>query len=88
MVLRLLLSGPLRMRLAGLSPPPGPYLLIANHQGWADAFALIALLPAEPRVHFMADRAAVRSHCWKRAMIRLLGGLVLVDRGPANTGAG
>ncbi len=79
-ILRAVLGRLFRLRLGGVSPPPGPYLLIANHQGWADAFVLIALLPAEPRVHFMADRDAVRSHWWKRATIRLLGGLVLVDR--------
>lgn len=80
LILRAVLGGLFRLRLAGVPPPAGPYLLIANHQGWADAFVLIALLPAEPRVHFMADRAAVLSHWWKRATIRALGGLVLVDR--------
>lgn len=80
-LLRFLLGRLFRLRLAGVPPPTGPHLLIANHQGWADAFVLIALLPPEPRVHFLADRAAVLSHWWKRATIRLLGGLVLVDRG-------
>ena len=79
-LLRFLLGRLFRLRLTGALPPAGPHLLIANHQGWADAFVLIALLPPEPRVHFMADRAAVLSHWWKRATIRLLGGLVLVDR--------
>lgn len=79
-ILRVLLGSLFRLRLAGTPPARGPYLLIANHQGWADAFVLIALLPAEPRVHFLAERAAVRSHWWKRAIIALLGGLVLVDR--------
>jgi 1-acyl-sn-glycerol-3-phosphate acyltransferase len=87
-LLRLLLGRLFRLRLAGAPPPHGPYLLIANHQGWADAFVLIALLPAEPRVHFFADRAAVRSHWWKRLAIALLGGLVLVDRTkPSDRGA-
>ena len=79
-LLRLLLGRLFRLRLAGARPPAGPHLLIANHQGWADAFVLIALLPPEPRIHFLADRAAVLSHWWKRLTIRLLGGLVLVDR--------
>lgn len=79
-LLRFLLGRLFRLRIAGLPPSRSPHLLIANHQGWADAFVLIALLPVEPRVYFLADRAAVLSHWWKRATIRLLGGLVLVDR--------
>lgn len=87
-LLRFLLGRLFRLRLAGAPPLHGPYLLIANHQGWADAFVLIALLPSEPRVHFFADRAAVRSHWWKRVTIALLGGLVLVDRTkPSDRGA-
>ena len=69
-----------RLRLDGAPPPTGPYVLIANHQGWADPFVLVALLPAEPRIHFMGDRQAVRSHWWKRIVIAAVGGLVLIDR--------
>ena len=69
-----------RLRLDGAPPPTGPYVLIANHQGWADPFVLVALLPAEPRIHFMGDRQAVRSHWWKRVVIAAVGGLVLIDR--------
>jgi len=69
-----------RLRLDGAPPPTGPYVLIANHQGWADPFVLVALLPAEPRIHFMGDRQAVRSHWWERVVIAAVGGLVLIDR--------
>ena len=69
-----------RLRLVGDPPGEGPYLLIANHQGWADPFLLMALLPPEPRIHFMGDRQAVLSRWWKRAAIRAVGGLVLIDR--------
>lgn len=78
--LRLLLGRLFHLRLVGTPPARGPYVLIANHQGWADPFVLIALLPPEPRIHFMGDRQAVRSHWWKRAAIRAVGGLVLIDR--------
>ena len=80
LAVRLLLGRVFRLRLEGTPPRDGPYVLIANHQGWADPFVLIALLPAEPRLHFMGDRQAVRSHWWKRAAIAAVGGLVLIDR--------
>jgi len=79
-LLRLSLGRLFRLRLVGEPPGQGPYLLIANHQGWADPFVLIALLPAEPRIHFLGDRTAVRSHWWKRLAIAAVGGLVLIDR--------
>lgn len=79
-LLRLMLGRLFRLRLVGEPPSSGPYLLIVNHQGWADPFVLIALLPPEPRIHFMGDRQAVRSHWWKRAAIAGVGGLVLIDR--------
>jgi len=80
LVVRALLGRLFRLRLEGTPPRTGPYVLIANHQGWADPFLLIALLPPEPRIHFIGDRQAVRSHWWKRAAIRAVGGLVLIDR--------
>ena len=80
LLVRLLLGLLFRLRLEGTAPPAGPYVLIANHQGWADPFVLVALLPPEPRIHFIGDRQAVRSHWWKRAAIRAVGGLVLIDR--------
>lgn len=68
-------------RLEGTPPAPGrPYILIANHQGWADAFLLIALFPAEPALHFVADEEAVMHVWWKRAIIASLGTIVRVDR--------
>ena len=68
------------IRLEGKVPERGPYLLIANHQGWVDAFLLIALLPAEPRIHFLGDRAATMTVWWKRALLRSLGVVVPVAR--------
>lgn len=79
-LVRVVLGRLFHLQLAGGPPPSGPFLLIANHQGWADPFVLLALLPPEPRIHFMGDRQAVLSNWWKRAAIRAVGGLVLVDR--------
>lgn len=83
-VLRLLF----RMRLEGQPPSEGPYLLIANHQGWADAFLIIALFPIEPRIHFIADRTATMTVWWKRVLLRSLGIVVTVARdGSSERGA-
>ncbi len=70
-----------RPRLEGLPPPnAGPCILIANHQGWADAFLLIALFPPHPALHFVADEQAVTHVWWKRAVIQSLGTIVRVNR--------
>lgn len=77
-----------RMRLEGDLPRSGPYLIVANHQGWADAFLLLALLPAEPRVYFIGDRKAVTHVWWKRLVIGWLGVVVPVARdGTSERGA-
>ena len=77
-----------RTRIEGTAPRRGPYLLIANHQGWADAFLLIALLPAEPQIHFLADRTATMTVWWKRMLLRSLGVVVTVARdGSSERGA-
>ena len=57
-LLRLMLGRLFRLRLVGEPPSSGPYLLIVNHQGWADPFVLIALLPPEPRIHGQARTRA------------------------------
>jgi 1-acyl-sn-glycerol-3-phosphate acyltransferase len=87
-ILRAVLGLLFHIRLEGAVPASGPYLLIANHQGWADAFLLIALLPAEPRIHFIADRAATMTVWWKRTLLRSLGVVVPVARdGSSERGA-
>lgn len=69
-----------RLRLEGQPLREGPYALIANHQGWADPFVLLALLPIEPRIYFIADQKDTMTLWWKRAVLRSLGVVVAVDR--------
>ena len=78
--LRATLATLFRVRLIGVPPERGPYLLVANHQGWCDAFLLIALMPAEPRIYFIADRRAALAAWWKRLILRSLGVIVAVER--------
>jgi 1-acyl-sn-glycerol-3-phosphate acyltransferase len=88
LLLRAILSVLFRVRLEGAPPQSGPYLLIANHQGWVDAFLLIGLFPAEPRIHFIADRTATMTVWWKRTLLRSLGVVVAVARdGSSERGA-
>src|SRR5919109_1613057 len=69
-----------RIRLEGEPPLSGPYLLIANHQGWADAFLILALWPAGQRVCFLADYAGTMTQWWKRILLRSLGVVVTIER--------
>lgn len=68
-----------RVRLVG-EPPSGPYLLIANHQGWSDPFLVLAMLPTRPRIYFIGDRRATMTVWWKRAILASLGVVVPVSR--------
>ena len=36
-------------------PRTGTYVATANHLNWLDEFALLMLLPVEPRLHFLAN---------------------------------
>jgi len=69
-----------RPRIEGLPPTQGPYILVANHQGWADGFLLIGFFPAEPRLHFFADQEGATGTWWKAIFVKSLGGIVRVDR--------
>ncbi len=79
-ILRRLFRLLFRLRLEGQPPAVGPYMLVANHQGWADPFVLLALLPTEPRLYFIADRKETMTAWWKRLVLRSLGVVVAVDR--------
>jgi len=68
-----------RPRLVGAPPRDGPYLMVANHQGWADGFLLSAFLPAEPRVVFLGDRDGTMGIWWHRAILRTMGLVIPID---------
>ncbi len=46
-----------RLRVEGLDRlPPGPSLLCANHESWADPFVLMAALPGRPRLYWFGPK--------------------------------
>jgi len=69
--------------------PAGEPLIVAGgpHRNWIDGFLLIAALPAEPRLVFLASEN-VADRWWRRAVLRLVGGVEPVSTASAlNRGA-
>ena len=60
--------------------PDTAFVAIANHLGWMDAISLLLLLPAEPRIHFLADPGSMMRNRPLWALVKLTGGIVPVDR--------
>jgi 1-acyl-sn-glycerol-3-phosphate acyltransferase len=70
-----------RFRVSGReNVPETAYVVIANHLGWMDAVSLLLLLPAEPRVHFLADPGSMMRNRPLWALVHATGGIVPVDR--------
>lgn len=66
-----------RIEVSGLEHvPAGEPLIVAGapHRNWVDGFLLIIALPAEPRLVFLVSENAFRLW-WRRAVIRLVGGV-------------
>jgi len=61
-------------------PRRGNYIVIANHLNWLDEFALLMLLPAEPRLHFLADPEILVTRKLQWFLVRKTGGFVPVVR--------
>jgi 1-acyl-sn-glycerol-3-phosphate acyltransferase len=54
------------------------YIVIANHLNWLDEFALLMLLPAEPRLHFLANPTILVTRKVQWWIVRKTGGFVPV----------
>lgn len=61
--------------------PRGNYILAANHLGRLDPFLILATLPPQPRIHFLAAWETARDSPWKRFLNTYLGGVIPVRRG-------
>jgi 1-acyl-sn-glycerol-3-phosphate acyltransferase len=60
--------------------PKGPYIAIANHVSWLDAFAFHLVLPAKPRLHFLADPTTLIESKFQWFVVRKVGGYIPVDK--------
>ena len=61
-------------------PTGRPYVLIANHLNWLDSFAILAIFPAEPRVHFLGDTTMLVTRKVQWALVKSVGGYIPVNR--------
>ncbi len=57
----------------------GPYLIIANHLNWIDAWILLLVFPTEPRLHFLANPANLIQHPIHWRVVKAVGGYIPVD---------
>ena len=62
-------------------PRTGNYVVIANHLNWLDEFALLMLLPIEPRLHFLANPTILVTRKVQWFLVRTTGGFVPVVQG-------
>jgi 1-acyl-sn-glycerol-3-phosphate acyltransferase len=69
-----------RFQVDGLKNVPrrGNYVVIANHLNWLDEFALLMLLPVEPRLHFLANPTILVTRKVQWFIVRWTGGFVPV----------
>jgi 1-acyl-sn-glycerol-3-phosphate acyltransferase len=65
----------------GNVPRTGTYVVIANHLNWLDEFALLMLLPVEPRLHFLANPTILVTRKVQWFLVRSTGGFVPVVQG-------
>jgi 1-acyl-sn-glycerol-3-phosphate acyltransferase len=68
-----------RVRIEGLDhlPGTGSYIVAAApHRTWVDPFLLWGWLPAEPRLVFFGDARAMGRSPVRRAVLRLVGGVI------------
>jgi 1-acyl-sn-glycerol-3-phosphate acyltransferase len=56
-------------------------VVIANHLNWLDEFALLMLLPVEPRLHFLANPTILVTRKVQWFLVRSTGGFVPVVQG-------
>src|SRR5205085_5243195 len=81
LVVRGLLRLLFRVRACGLeNVPDTPVIVCANHLGWTDAFLILALLPVEPGLYVLGERAGVLRDSFRIRAINALQVMVPLDR--------
>jgi 1-acyl-sn-glycerol-3-phosphate acyltransferase len=66
------------------TPKNQPYIIIANHLAWLDAFMITASFPPEPRIHFLGIPGGLSQRRLSWWVVRKIGGFIPVNPG-ANT---
>jgi 1-acyl-sn-glycerol-3-phosphate acyltransferase len=79
-LLRGLGRGLFRVEMRGLEnlQPGRHHVIVANHLQWVDAFAVVASLPAQPRIHVFGDLVGVP--VWAVRLVKRIGGVIPIDR--------
>ncbi|MGC8460222.1 MAG: lysophospholipid acyltransferase family protein [Candidatus Dormibacteria bacterium] len=62
----------------------GSCVLIANHLGWLDAFALLLSFPSTPRIHFLGNPEGASQNPFQWWVLRHVGGYLPVIPGGGN----
>src|SRR5579864_1563496 len=61
-------------------PADRNYVLIANHLNWLDSFAILAVFPAEPRIHFLGATEMLVRRRVQWALVKSVAGFIPVTR--------
>jgi 1-acyl-sn-glycerol-3-phosphate acyltransferase len=71
-----------RIRAEGLRniPRDRNYVLIANHLNWLDSFAILAVFPTEPRIHFLGATEMLVRRRVQWALVKSVAGYIPVTR--------
>ena len=88
LIVRGLFAALFRIRRFGELPAAGPLIVVANHQGWADGFLLAAAFPLTAPIRLLGDRDGTMGVWWHRAILRLIGLVIPIDRRSAGADRG
>lgn len=81
LLLRAILRALFDVRVVGLeNVPRTPVIVCANHLGWVDPFMILLLLPVEPRLYVLGERAGVLRNNFRIRVIDFFQVMVPLDR--------
>jgi 1-acyl-sn-glycerol-3-phosphate acyltransferase len=60
--------------------PTTPVILAPNHLNHIDPFVVLSTVPGRPYYYIVGDARTMYNRTWKRLLIRLIGGVIPIDR--------